>query len=111
MRALSRCRILRHLGDGLLDPFAAAQALLRLPVCSLVPVARLRQSKERVEKCAGVAQQHLVRRSIEFRFFGRTVDADQLTRCRKERRIAEIHLIIQTAAYHDRQIRLLQCVS
>ena len=69
--------ILRHVGDGLVDPFAAAQALLRLPVCSLVPVARLRQSKERVEKCAGVAQQHLVRCSIEFRFFGRTIDADQ----------------------------------
>ena len=74
-----------------------------------MPVAARRQRKECVEKRARVTQQHLVRGSIEFRFFGRPVDTDQLTRRRKEWRIAEIHLIVQTAAYQDRKIRLLKC--
>ena len=55
-----------------------------------------------------ITQQRVVRCPVEFQFFRRTVDANQRKGFREEGRVAEIHLIVQASAHHQRDVGFLK---
>jgi hypothetical protein len=85
-----------------IDPGRAARALQVEPVGP-----GLAHAAQRIEESAGIGQQHVIGGLIVFQLLVTAVDADQRLIAGEERRVAEIHLIVEPPADHQHQIGLV----
>ena len=96
-----------NMGLPLVNPSATALFLQIKPGVPTVP--EVSQCTKRLKEGSRIAQQHLVGSTIIVQLLKTAVHADQRLSRGKERRVTEIHLVVQAAADHDHHISLLSC--
>ena len=90
-------------GQRLLHPLAALD-----PVDPEPGVVEWGQGRQAVEKGARIAEQHPVGRPVQLPLFMAAVHTDQFAAFGEHRRVAEIHLVVQASADHDRHIAVFR---
>ena len=104
MYALARCQVVIHTGQSLYHPFTTASTLGVNPIAAPLPTPFLFKVKQCTQERTGITQQNFVSRTVELGLLGRAVDADELARRGEQRRIAKIHLVIESTTDHDGDI-------
>ena len=104
MYTLPRCQVVIHTRQSLYHPFTTASTLGVNPIVAPLPTPFLFKVKQCTQERARVTQQNFVSGTVEFGLLGGAVDADEPARRREQRRIAKIHLVIQSTTDHDGDI-------
>ena len=95
-----------NIGNHLCHPFGAALAVEIKPVAWQGKVSTLAKGNHRLQKGPRVGQQGKIGGPIEINLLMRTVDAEQINALREQRRVAEIHLVVETGPHHQHKISL-----